>query len=254
MRFERRGPIAWCTIDRPERRNALLPSMYFSIKRAIDLVIESPDLQALVITGTGDVFCPGGDLGLEPDKDLPAGVGNYYQPFAALRNSAIPVVSAVNGICQGGGFLIALLSDIAVVSDRATFRAPDLLRGYAEMWFAAVLPAHVGLARARELMMTARRIDAHEAKALGLIGRLVEHDALLAEAEKTAYEILETAPQARAAWKRGANAAYGAVDEMTFYGAYQSAELPEGARAFMEKRPPSWSPRSVLTNAPGTDA
>jgi enoyl-CoA hydratase/carnithine racemase len=157
----------------------------------------------------------------------------------------VPVVSAVNGICQGGGLLIALLSDVAVVSERATFRAPDLLRGYAETWFAAVLPAHVGLARAREFMLTARRIDAKEAHAIGLIGRLVPHEVLLEEAENTIYDILETAPEARNDWKRVANSAYGALDEMTFYAAYESDELAEGARAFLEKRRPSWSARTT---------
>lgn len=63
LRFERDGVIAWCRIDRPEARNALTPAMYFGIKRAVRLVNADPELAALVVTGTGDVFAPGGDLG-----------------------------------------------------------------------------------------------------------------------------------------------------------------------------------------------
>jgi enoyl-CoA hydratase/carnithine racemase len=62
LRFERRGPLAWCIIDRPQSRNALTSRMYFGIRRAIDIVDRAPDLHALIITGVGDVFCPGGDL------------------------------------------------------------------------------------------------------------------------------------------------------------------------------------------------
>jgi len=167
LRFERRGPIAWCTIDRPEARNALTASMYFGLRKAVDLVNGDPKLGALVITGTGDVFAPGGEMGGRHDEgtvNVAALLGMDVLPFTTLRNSAAPIVSAVNGLCQGGGLMTALLSDVAVASERATFRAPELLRGVADSWYAAVLPAHVGIARARELVLTARRIDAAEAE------------------------------------------------------------------------------------------
>jgi enoyl-CoA hydratase/carnithine racemase len=153
----------------------------------------------------------------------------------------VPVVAAVNGICQAGALLITMLCDVAVASDRATFRAPELLRGFAEMWYAAVLPAQVGVARARELMMTARRIDAQEALAIGLIGRVVPHESLEEEAEQTLLEILETAPGARTQFKRAVNARYGVPDEITFRYAQTSPETIEGFASFMEKRRPAWT-------------
>src|SRR5213075_1242852 len=124
LRFEREGSIAWCTIDRPSARNALTPGMYYGIKRAVRLVNSDPDLAALIITGTGDVFAPGGDLGgrSEPGEEpLPDGMGHELLPFLAIRDSQAPVIAAVNGICQAGGLLIAMLADIAIASDRATF-------------------------------------------------------------------------------------------------------------------------------------
>src|SRR5688572_18570412 len=108
LRLEREGPIAWCTIDRPAARNALTPAMYYGIKRAVHLVNADPDLGALIITGTGDVFAPGGDLGGrtgDQEDPVPPHVGNDILPFLAVRDSRAPVISAVNGICQGGGLL-----------------------------------------------------------------------------------------------------------------------------------------------------
>src|SRR6187551_2466295 len=105
-RLERDGPLAWCTIDRPHARNALTPAMYYGLKRAVQLVNRDPDLGALVITGTGDVFAPGGDMGgrtEEGEDPVPDHVGNDVLPFLTVRDSLAPVISAVNGICQGGG-------------------------------------------------------------------------------------------------------------------------------------------------------
>ena len=141
LRFEREGVIGWCIIDRPEARNALTGAMYYGIKKAVIRVNKDPDLAALIITGSGDVFAPGGDLGgREPDpRDAPVpevGAGESL-PFTAIRESRKPVIAAVNGICQGGGLLIAMMADIAVVSDQATFRVPELLRGIIDATYAA---------------------------------------------------------------------------------------------------------------------
>ena len=246
LRFERDGFIGWCVIDRPAARNALTPAMYFGIKRAVHVVNEDPDLAALIITGTGDVFAPGGDLGgrSEPGDSVPSGLsGEDILPFLAVRDSRAPVVAAVNGICQAGGLLIAMLADIAVASDRATFRVPELLRGIPDATYAAVLPAHVGVAVARDLLLSARRFDAAEAQRLGVISRVVPHDQLRDAAVQAVTEILQTAPVARAQVKRMLNERYGLIDYQTMFLALQQSPEPrEGMRAFMEKRPPAWVP------------
>src|SRR5271165_1938393 len=198
LRLERDGPIAWCVIDRPAARNALTPAMYFGIKRAVRLVNDDPDLAALIITGTGDVFAPGGDLGgrSDPGDEPTPDIGHDILPFLTIRDSRAPVVAAVNGICQAGGLLIAMLADICVASDRATFRVPELLRGIPDATYAAVLPAHVGVAVARDLLLSARRFDAAEAQRIGLISRVVPHDELRTAALQAANEVLRTAPAA----------------------------------------------------------
>ncbi|MER5185302.1 enoyl-CoA hydratase/isomerase family protein [Streptomyces sp. NPDC002896] len=252
LRFEREGVIGWCIIDRPKARNALTSAMYYGVKRAVHLVNESPDLAALVITGVDDVFAPGGDLGrrAEPGDVLPPGVrGHEVLPFQAIRESPAPVVAAVNGICQAGGLLIAMMADIAVTSDRATFRVPELLRGIPDATYAAALPAHVGIAVARDLLLSARRLDAAEAQRLGLVSRVVPHDQLRDAAVQAVTEILQTAPVARAHVKRMLNERYGFFDYETMFMALQQAHEPrEGMRAFMEKRRPDWVPEELAPN------
>ena len=253
LRLEREGPVAWCVIDRPEARNALTPAMYFGIKRAVHLVNQDPDLAALIITGTGDVFAPGGDLGgrrEEGDEPTPD-IGHDILPFLTIRDSRAPVVAAVNGICQAGGLLIAMLSDICVASDRATFRVPELLRGIPDATYAAVLPAHVGLAVARDLLLSGRRFDAAEAQRLGVITRVVPHDQLRAAALEAVREILQTPPMARMHTKRMLNDRYGLIDYQTmFWALAESSEPREGMQAFMEKRPPSWVPEGLPGDSP----
>jgi enoyl-CoA hydratase/carnithine racemase len=245
LRLEREGSLAWCTIDRPSARNALTPAMYYGLKRAVALVNTDPDLAALIITGTDDVFAPGGDLGgrSEPGESVPDAIGHEVLPFLTIRDSRAPVIAAVNGICQAGGLLIAMLCDVAVASDRATFRVPELLRGIPDATYAAVLPAHVGVAVARDLLLTGRRFDAHEAQRLGVISRVVPHDDLLDAARGAAKEVLRTPPDARLHVKRMMAHHYGPIDFQTMFWALSHSDEPrEGMAAFMEKRPPRWVP------------
>jgi enoyl-CoA hydratase/carnithine racemase len=245
----REGPILWCRIDRPNARNALTPSMYFGIKRAVRLVNTDPDLRALIITGTGDVFAPGGDLGgryEEGDERPPQGLTYETLPFVAIRESIAPVVAAVNGICLAGGLLIAMMADVAVVSERATFRVPEILRGLIDATYAATLPAHVGLAVARDLILTARKFDAAEAQRIGLVSRVVPHEELRERALQAARELLQGAPEARAHTKRMLNQAYAPIDYETMFAALMSGgEAREGMMAFMEKRDPNWIPKDL---------
>ncbi|MEX2267881.1 MAG: enoyl-CoA hydratase/isomerase family protein [Acidimicrobiia bacterium] len=245
LHFEQRGPVAWVTIDRPQRRNALTANMYFGIRRAVDRVTNSSSLHALVITGTGDVFAPGGELGGEHgegDVDYAALLGSGVLPFDAVRNSPKPVIASVNGLCMGGGLIIALMCDLAVASDRATFGAPELHRGVADAYNAAILPEHLGMALARDLLFTGRRLSAEEAERHGLVARVVPHATLAKETERAVGDILQTAPAARRAVKRILNARYGAIDHISFDESVRGAEVAEGMAAFVEKRSPAWVP------------
>jgi enoyl-CoA hydratase len=251
LRMEREAHLAWCTIDRPASRNALSAAMYFGLKRAVQLVNARTEPTALLFTGTGDVFAPGGELRgkvEDPNPVLEHLGTEEVLPFEAVRNSAAPVVAAVNGICQGGGLIVAMLSDVAVASERATFRAPELLRGIADTGYAAYLPAQIGVANARDLLLTGRTLDAAEALRMGLVARVVPHERLREEAVAAAESILRTAPEARLHVKRILNDRYGRVDRMTMdWSIFRGPEAREGMRAFAEKRAPSWVPESLAT-------
>lgn len=243
LRFERRGSIALCTVDRPHRRNAMTPAMYFGVRYAVDHVNRSDDLAALVVTGTGDVFIPGGDLGGDQEDSWADLAGLLHMdnvPFEAIRNSRKPVVAAVNGICQGGGLLIALLCDVAVASPDSTFRAPELLRGIADTGYAAYLTGQIGIARARDMLMTAREVDAATAIDWGLVTRLA--DAPLDEAIEVAKTIARAAPSARRVVKREINRQYERPDRMSMDESLHGPETLEGFLAFKERRMPSWVP------------
>lgn len=243
LRFERHGPLARCIVDRPEARNAMTPAMYFGVRYASNHVDADADLAGLLITGAGDVFIPGGDMGGASSPDewaVPRSLGMEVTPFDALRQAMKPVVCAVNGICQGGGLMIAMLSDVAVVSDRATFRVPELFRGIADTHYGHILARQVGPARARDLMFTGRTLVAAEAVEWGLVSRVVPHEDLIDAATEVLVACCRTAPGARSDIKRELDEYYGLYDRIGMKASLGGEEAIEGWRAFKERRPPAW--------------
>ncbi len=243
LRFERRGPLAVVVVDRPEARNAMTPAMYFGVRYAIDLMNRDDALSGLLLTGTGDVFIPGGDLGgnnVDGWADFPTLFGMDVTPFDAVRTSRKPVVSAINGIAQGGGLMIAMLSDVSVASDRSTFRAPELFRGIADTNYGQILPRQVGPARARDMLLAGRTVTATEAEAWGLVSRVVPHDELLEVALDALAWCCRAAPGARADVKRVMDDFYGHYDRMAMDASLAGPEPIEGFHAFVGRRSPSW--------------
>lgn len=223
----------------------MTPAMYFGVRYAIDVLNRDPALAGMLLTGTGDVFIPGGDLGGANDDgwaDLPMLLGMDNTPFDAVRRSEKPIVTAVNGLCQGGGLMIAMLSDVAIASERATFRTPELLRGIADTNYAQILPRQIGPARARDMLLTGREVDAGTAADWGLVSRVVPHDDLMAVAMDALAACCRTAPDARAAVKRTFHEYYGHYDRIAMDASLRGDESVEGYRAFKERRSPSWVP------------
>jgi len=146
----------------------------------------------------------------------------------------------VNGMCQGGGLNMVLTSDLALASARATFRAPELLRGVADCFLGARLASRVGLARAKYLLFTAQPLTAAEALAVGLVARVVPHDELEGAVAETVGWVRQTAPGARRALKRDLNRQLPPIDFAMFAESLASDEVREGFAAFVEKRPPAW--------------
>jgi enoyl-CoA hydratase len=243
LKFERDGAFAICTLDRPQARNAMTPAMYFGIRYAVSRVNADPDLAGLIITGTGDVFAPGGDLGQGGEDnwmDFAANLGMDVTPFDVLRKSSKPVVAAVNGLCQGGGLQIAMCSDVAVVSDRATFRVPELYRGIADTYYSQMLARIIGPVRTRDLMFTGRTLTAEEAVEWGMVARMVRREQVLDVARELLAQCCRTAPGARGLIKASLDNYLGLFDRIGMQSSLEGPEAREGFLAFKEKRSPSW--------------
>lgn len=230
-------------IDRPERRNALTIEMYHGIKKAAVLAERDPSVEVLVVTATGEYFCVGGEMGgkhegtqlIDRETD-----GLDLTPFVQLERCPKLVLMAINGMCQGGGLVMTLMSDLSVVSDRATFRVPELLRGVADCYFGARLASRVGMAHAKYLLFTAQYVTAAQALAMGLISRVVPHDDLEAAVAETIGHVRQTAPRARTLLKRDLNRQLPTIDLPMFAESLAGEEVREGFEAFVEKRPPRW--------------
>jgi enoyl-CoA hydratase/carnithine racemase len=251
LRFERHGSLAHLIVDRSDMRNALSPAMYFGIRYAVDHTNADADLHGLLITGVDDMFMPGGDMGgqnVDGWMDLPRLLSMDNTPFDAVRRSPKPIVCAVNGVAQGGGLMIAMLADVAVAGDRASFRAPELLRGIADTNYAQVLPRQIGPARARDMLMTGRTVTAAEAADWGLVARVVPHEDLLPTAVDALEWCCRTAPEARRAVKRTFHEYYGHYDRMAMDQSLSGPEMVEGYMAFKEHRSPASVPEDLRTD------
>jgi enoyl-CoA hydratase len=246
LRATKENGVLRVVLDRPDRKNACTIEMYHGIKKAAVLAERDPEIDVVVLTGTGDYFCVGGEMGgkheggpaLDRETD-----GLDLTPFVQLERCPKIVLTAINGMCQGGGLVMTLMSDVSVASDRATFRVPELLRGVADCYLGGRLATRIGIARAKYLLFTAQYFGAAEALGMGLISRVVPHADLERAVTETIGWIRETAPRARTALKRDLNRQLPMLDLPMFADSLTGDEVREGFQAFVEKRPPRWTRR-----------
>lgn len=256
--WEVRGRVGIARIDRPERRNALNAELCAELLAGLR---AHPDLGAVVITGTGDrAFCAGADLGQRAaDTDgggLEHGGGDTFRPaFEELLDAIVaypaPVIAAVNGVALGAGMQLAVACDLRVVAPGVKFGIPAGRLGVV-ISTANVrrLVLAVGQPTARDVLLTARTLDADEAERVGLVQRRGA-DAL-AVATELADEIALLAPLSVRGHKHALNAVAdttaipaAALEELSEREAeaFASHDLQEGLAAFAEKRPPSFEGR-----------
>ncbi len=243
LEAEVRGRVMRVRIVRPEKRNAMTQDMYRGVKRACVLADADAELDAVLITGSDDVFAVGGDMSGEAED--PEGLAQEldptdHHPFRHMERCRKTILCAVNGLCYAGGVDLVLYGDLAIASDRARFRVPELLRGAADPWISARLAEHVGLGPAKYLLFTAEVIDAERALALGLVGKVVPHTEFEEQVESTLAQIRRMGPQARAMIKEDINRRLPTPDQGMFKRSILSPEMVEGMKAFLEKREPDW--------------
>lgn len=241
--------ICTLTLHRPEKRNALDLTMKAELSDAIRRVGDEAVIRVLLITGSGEAFSAGGDLdsiaALEPTSAW-TDLKGLHASLVRLRRMEVPVVAAVNGVAVGGACGIALAADIVLASDRARFLFPyprlGLVPDGGLLYF---LPRAVGLARAREILLTGREVTAQEAERLGLVARVVPHQELFAEAQRVSEALARTSALTVRQTKQLLDlSAHSDLETMlTLEGLAQFAcfagpDLREGIRAFRERRPP----------------
>jgi enoyl-CoA hydratase/carnithine racemase len=187
--------VALLRIDRPDKRNAFNSELSKAFVDALAELEADVGVRAITITGSGEAFCAGADM-TEAVAALDNGQGGNGMAMAALRvaRCAKPVIGAINGFAFGGGAVLACACDIRIASERASFRFPGA--EYGLVVGATVLPRIVGPAVAKELIFTARTVEASEAARIGLVNSVVPHDALDAEVAELAGQIAKNSPEA----------------------------------------------------------
>jgi enoyl-CoA hydratase len=246
IRARRDGEVVVVTLDRPEVANALDREHARELIAVCRRAAADDEVRALVLIGAGDrAFCAGRDL-----NDLPEPQDRAPSVARVLAGAEVPVVAAVNGAAVGGGLELLLGCDLVVAAEHARLGLPEVSRGIAATDGGTDLPRRVPLAVALEMGLTGQPIDAQRALALGLVNRVVPAGEVLAEALALARAVAANAPIALAETKRLMRASLSASEaelERLRSAAtgriLASEDVREGARAFVERRPPRWRGR-----------
>lgn len=238
------------TLNRPDRRNAMTRAQGEAIAAALDRLDASTDLGVGVLTGAGGTFCAGMDLARFLEGETPGVPG---RGFGGLTEAppATPLVAAVEGHALAGGFELVLACDLVVAAEDAVFGLPEVKRGLvARAGGLFRLPERIPPSIAAELVLTGDPLPAVRAAELGLVNRLTPPGGALTGALELAERVVANGPLALAAAKQVMRAARDWPADERFARqraitdpVFASADAAEGARAFVERRPPVWSGR-----------
>ncbi|NCF62947.1 MAG: enoyl-CoA hydratase/isomerase family protein [Gammaproteobacteria bacterium] len=250
IEVERKGEVEWIRLNRPDRMNAYDAEMAGEL---IDAVENASDAGVIVLTGTGRAFCAGGYLANLSDPDPEALRSMFYgslKVYESLRTSPRPVIAAVNGAAAGGGNELVVACDIAIAAEKATFGQTGVKVGSAPVLGGTnFLSMSVGEKRAKEIAFMCRRYPAKEALEMGLINAVVPAEQLEDEVTKWADELLYMSPRYLEIAKISSNVWWNQCRDNYLSGlamlvqAIGSADMIEGASAFMEKRRPQFQGR-----------
>jgi enoyl-CoA hydratase len=245
--------VALVTIDRREALNALNRAVMDGLLEALAGLDADPACRAIVVTGAGTkAFAAGADIREMADQTPETiGVAGHFERWAELRTIGLPIIAAVRGFALGGGCELAMACDVVVAGEDARFGQPEVTLGVIPgAGGTQRLTRAIGKARAMELILTGRMIDAHEAERLGLVSQVVPAEDTVDRALELAVRIAAMPPLAVRAAKAAVSAAYErplaeglAFEQRQFFALFGSADQKEGMAAFLEKRPPRWTGR-----------
>src|SRR6185436_3990242 len=250
---EVRGRVALITLNRPKQLNALNPQLMQELGAALKDFDADEGVGAILITGNDKAFAAGADIGVMKDFDFQhAYLSNYItRDWEHIRGVRKPVIAAVAGYALGGGCELAMMCDLVIAAESAKFGQPEINLGILPgSGGTQRLPRAVGKAKAMDLCLTARMMDAAEAERAGLVSRVVSNDKLMAEAMAVADKIASYSLPAVMMIKESINRAYESTlsegvlfERRLFHAAFALEDQKEGMAAFVEKRKPKFKHR-----------
>ena len=250
---EIRGHVGLITLNRPQALNALSSGLVADLGQALDELEANDEVRCLVITGSDKAFAAGADIKEMAGKTfVDAYMGDFItRGWQAITSSRKPIIAAVAGYALGGGCEMAMMCDFIIAADTAKFGQPEITIG--------VLPGAggtqrltraVGKAKAMDMVLTGRQMDAEEAERAGLVSRVVPAGELMDEALKAADRIASMSAPATTMAKEAVNAAFETTltqgvlfERRLFHAAFALEDQTEGMEAFVEKRQPSFKHR-----------
>ncbi len=243
----REGPLGFLTLNRPEQRNALNSQLLEDLHAAIDETEKDDELRVLIVSGNGEAFCAGADIGEIETFANPSTAMRFLHraqsAFTRLEQLRVPVIAAVNGIALGGGCELALGCDFRIAAAGAKLGCPEIKLGLMPGGGGTQrLPRIVGLSRALEMICTGETVSAEEACRIGLVNRVVPAGALMDESKKMAERLTRRAPlalrMAKLACIGGSNVDMDTglrLELQCMFSLYNSEDWRQAVKAFTEK-------------------
>ncbi|HZT25826.1 MAG TPA: enoyl-CoA hydratase [Pseudolabrys sp.] len=244
-----KGRIGQITLNRPAQLNALNAALKAELSEAIASFDADADIGCMLITGNEKAFAAGADIKEMADKTfIEAYLGNFTGTWDSAARARKPIVAAVAGFALGGGCELAMQCDVVIAADTAKFGQPEIKLGVIPgIGGTQRLTRAVGKAKAMDLILTGRMMDANEALASGLVARVVPAASLLEEAMKVADTIANMSLPSVLAAKEAVNRAFESglsegvlFERRVFHSLFATDDQKEGMKAFIEKRKPQW--------------
>jgi enoyl-CoA hydratase len=246
------GRVGTITLNRPKALNALNGLVMSEVTTAAAEFDDDPGIGAIIITGSAKAFAAGADIKEMAGLSFADMFGSdYFATWAKLAAVRTPTIAAVAGYALGGGCELAMMCDVLIAADTAKFGQPEIKLGVLPgMGGSQRLTRAIGKAKAMDLILTGRTIDAEEAERSGLVSRLVPADDLLTEARAVATTISQMSLSAARMAKEAVNRAFESTlaegllyERRLFHSAFATEDQTEGMAAFNEKRAPNFTHR-----------
>jgi enoyl-CoA hydratase len=246
---EQRGRVGFIRLNRPQALNALNAQLNAELATAVAALDADAGIGCVLITGSEKAFAAGADIKEMADKSaVDAFMSDFTGNWDAVARARKPVIAAVAGFALGGGCELAMQCDLIIAADTARFGQPEIKLGIIPgIGGTQRLPRAVGKAKAMDLVLTGRMMDAAEAERAGLVARVVPAASLMEEAMKVAETIAAMSLPALIAAKEAVNRAYESplaegfrFERRVFNALFATADQKEGMAAFIEKRPPKF--------------